>query len=225
MYKLIYLARRNPTVSRQDWPRTWRSHAKFAGRFPGLPEAIRYSRYCNRIDATDSDYDGVAIACSDNLELLQGGAFTSEQFDSILEDERRVFDRPTAESSFYCVESPVRDGPMGEAALVMFLARHPTLSRVAFKEWLLAQHASIARHLGEGQHAVTRYTCNLPLHVPPASLPFDAIVECWYGSVEETLASERDTRLMTGFDDFARYCDTRRCIALLTSVCYRWPLS
>ncbi len=228
MYKLIYLARRNPTVSRQDWPRTWRSHAKFAGRFPGLPEAIRYSRYCNRIDTADhlsSTYDGVAIACSDNLELLQGGAFTAEQFASILEDERRVFDRPTAETSFYCVESPVRDGPIGEAVLVMFLARQPALSRVTFKDWLLAQHAGVTQHLAEGQNAVTRYTCNLPLHVPPASLPFDAIVECWYDSVETAIESERDTRLMAGYGDVAQHLDTRRCMAVLANVCNRWPLS
>jgi EthD domain-containing protein len=237
MYKLIYLARRNPTVSRQDWPRSWRSHAKFAGRFPGLPAAIRYSRYCNRIDAAppceqdidlvplSTDFDGVAIACSDNLELLQGGAFTTEQFASILDDERRVFDRPTAESSFYCVESPMRDGPIGEAVLFMFLARQPAVSRMAFKDWLLAQHANVARHLAERQSAVTRYTCNLPLHVPPASLPFDVVIECWYDSLEAALQSEQDARLMPGLEDIGRCCDTRRSIAVLADVCNRWPLS
>jgi hypothetical protein len=41
-YKLIYLARRAATVSREDWPRTWKSHAIFASQFPVLEAEIRW---------------------------------------------------------------------------------------------------------------------------------------------------------------------------------------
>lgn len=240
LYKLLYLARRATTISREHWPGTWRSHAKFAARFPGLPQGIRYSRYCNRVDAlppaapapgenTDAialslDYDGIAVASSDSLELLKGGAFTAEQFESILEDERRVFDRPTSESSFYCVERPLRDGPLGEALLMLFLARQPALSRLAFKEWLLAQVESAARKSRSSVGGMTRCTCNLPLHVPPRSLPFDAILECWYTDLDAALRSEPDARLLSVFQDHGRFCDAQRSIALLAEVCSRWPL-
>ena len=49
-YKLIYLARRAATVAREDWPRTWKSHAIFASQFPVMESEIRWLRYCNRID-------------------------------------------------------------------------------------------------------------------------------------------------------------------------------
>ena len=84
MYKLIYLARRNPNASREEWPDLWRSHSAFAGKFPGLRGGIKYSRHCKRVDApkvggVTTAHDGVAIAYSDTVEVLQGGVFNTNQ--------------------------------------------------------------------------------------------------------------------------------------------------
>ena len=46
--KLIYLARRASTVSREDCPRTWKSHSIFASQFPVLEAEISCVRYCHR---------------------------------------------------------------------------------------------------------------------------------------------------------------------------------
>src|ERR1700761_2063677 len=145
-YKLIYLARRKPTVSRADWPKTWRSHAKFASQFPGLPAGITFARYCNRIEQPTLDghsvdlpglstaHDGASIGVSDSIALLQGGAFTDAQMTLIEGDERRVFDRLTVDFSFYCTETVVRDGPAGDAVVFQFLARPPDVPRVTFRD-------------------------------------------------------------------------------------------
>src|SRR2546421_2636843 len=84
LYKLIYLARRNPNATREEWPALWNSHSAFAGKFPGLRGGIKYSRYCNRMDnvkvpGVSSAHDGVAIAFSDTVEVLQGGCFNTKQ--------------------------------------------------------------------------------------------------------------------------------------------------
>jgi hypothetical protein len=91
MYKLIYLARRNPTVTRDNWPETWRSHATFANQFAFVANDISYSCYCNRIDdprlagqpidlsCLSSDHDGVALGVSETVETLQGGGFSKEE--------------------------------------------------------------------------------------------------------------------------------------------------
>ena len=60
-YKLIYLARRAATVSRDDWPRTWKSHAIFASQFPVLESKIEWMRYCNRIDQPTLDGEPVDV--------------------------------------------------------------------------------------------------------------------------------------------------------------------
>ncbi len=44
-YKLVYLARRAKTVGREDWPRTWKSHAVFASQFPSMEASLNWLRY------------------------------------------------------------------------------------------------------------------------------------------------------------------------------------
>lgn len=235
MYKLMYLARRNPNASRAEWPDLWRSHSTFAGQFPVLRAGMKYSRYCNRIDdprlggdAVDlpglsTEHDGVAIACSESIELLQGGAFTTKQRARIQHDELRVFDRLTPEFSFHCTETPVRDGPVGEAAVFRFLVRLPDVPRVVFKERLTGEHANIVRGIIDGSDAVTRYTHNSPLHRPLPLFPFDAISECWYASADEAVRSLSKSQFAPVERDLDEFCDTRRSITVLTQVCNRWP--
>lgn len=235
MYKLIYLERRNPNVSREDWPETWRSHATFVGTFPRLRAGVKYSRYCNRIDNPTLDgacvdlpgmslaHDGVAVACSDNLELLQGGGFTTKERARIQQDELRVFERLTPECSFHCTEKPVRDGIVGEAAVFHFLARLPDVPRVAFTERLTGEHARVARDTIDKLGSITRYTHNTPLHRPLPHFPFDAISECWYGSVDDAIRSSRESELDDVERDLEEFCDMERGVTLITVVCNRSP--
>src|SRR5262245_7094573 len=81
-YKLVYLARRAATVAREDWPRTWKSHAVFASQFPVLEAKIDWMRYGNRaeIDLPDISqaHDGVAVAAAETLEGLTGAGFSDD---------------------------------------------------------------------------------------------------------------------------------------------------
>jgi hypothetical protein len=234
VYKLIYLARRNPNVAWEDWPETWRSHSKFAGTFPGLRGGIKYSRYCSRIDSPSLEgrpadipglsraHDGVAIAFSDTIEVLQGGVFNTKQRALIDCDELRVFDRLTPEFSFYCTEAAVREGNMGEAAVFRFLVRRPELSRVAFVDRLLGEHANVARDVVGPLGAVTRYAHDAPLHRPPHPLfPFEAITECWYATVEDAVRSLSQAQLAPVEQDLEAFCDVERSVSILTQVCNR----
>ena len=72
-FKSIYLAKRNPCVKAEDWPRTWRSHAAYAAQFPVIYADFSSIYYCARVLQPSSngalidpakasrDYDGVAL--------------------------------------------------------------------------------------------------------------------------------------------------------------------
>ena len=47
-YKMIYLARRNPSCKAEDWPRHWRSHAVYCSQFPAIGAPISSLHYCSR---------------------------------------------------------------------------------------------------------------------------------------------------------------------------------
>lgn len=231
MYKLLYLARRNPNVSREDWPETWRSHSKFAGQFPGLRSGMKWSRYCNRIDkptvggkavdlpGVSVEHDGVAVCCSEVLELLQGGAFTTKQRALIQADELRVFDRLTPDFSYHCLETVVRDGVIGEAGVFRFLVRQPDIPKIVFRERFLGQHAQAVKGAIDKLGAVTRYTLNTPLHRPLPFFPFDAISECWYASVDDAVRSLHDGQFAAVERDLQEFCDVPKGVVMLTDIC------
>jgi uncharacterized protein (TIGR02118 family) len=226
MYKMIYLARRAATVSREDWPRTWRSHAVFASQFPELESDIAYLRYCNRVEAElpglSAEHDGVAVVGSETSGA-GGGGFTAEDRALIDADELRVFDRPTPEFTWNCTEHVIRDGKLGEAALFRFLPRQPGSTRDDFDLAWDGAHADLASDAIAGLSSVTRYVHNRPLHEPPEQFPFDGIVETWFASVDDAVAAVESGALSAIEDDLAGFCDSGSVVTVLTSVCHRWP--
>jgi hypothetical protein len=235
LYKLIYLARRNPTVTREDWPKTWKSHATFAGKLMTAEVQITSMSYNNRIDNPTIDgravdipglsdaHDGVAVACSASLADVKGGKFTPEERALIDKDELRVFDMLTPEFSFYCAETALRDGDMGNAALFRFLIRKPDISRADFEARFAGAHADRVRDVIAPLSTVSRYLHNRLIEDAPPLFPFDAISECRFTTAEDAVRAAAGPDLAGITKDLAAFCDMDRSIALLTSVVRRYP--
>jgi hypothetical protein len=228
-YKLIYLARRNPEIAPEDWPRAWRSHAVFASQFPVIGARISSLFYCSRVfepaldgaafdpPGASRDYDGAAIVASPSAEGL-GGELKPEDRERIFEDERRVFAGLTPSFSFHCQESLVRGGAQGAAAVVRFLARRPGTTREAFlARW--AEHAEVAGQAG----GTTRYVQNRLTEEPPPGYPFDGIEESWFAGEEEATRAFEGQGFAAASADLAAFCDPDRSVTLLTRVIHRWP--
>jgi hypothetical protein len=214
-YKLVYLARRAPGVSRQDWPRTWKSHAVFASQFPALESGIEWMRYCNRSDLVlpglSLEHDGVAVCGGSRLEALNGTGFTADDRARIDVDERRVFDMLTPNFTFYCEEAIAREGPLGECALFRFLAPRAGMGLAAFASaWSSAEPA----YANAG-----RIARNRPVHDPLPLFPFAGIEEYWFADRDTAHVALAATP--SPFD--VAYCDPAASLAILTEVCHRWP--
>ena len=227
-HKLVYLARRAATVAREDWPRTWRSHAIFASQFPVLEASIDWMRYCNRVDDVDipglsAAHDGVSVAAAETPEALTGAGFSGEERDRIDADELRVFDMLTPHFTFHCREETLRDGIKGEAALFTFLVRKPGLDHAEFDARWNGPHRAAADSALAGAAAVTRYVHNRPVHDPLPLFPFDGIAEAWFATVDDAVHALRGGQLDPLRDDLATFCDMERSEAVLTKVCHRWP--
>lgn len=234
-YKLVYLARRAGTVSREDWPRTWKSHAVFASKFPVLEARIEWMRYCNRTDRPMLDgkqvdlpglstaHDGVAVAAGDSLEGLNGTGFAEADRALIDQDELRVFDMLTPNFTYYCEEVPVREGKPGEAAVFAFVKRKESLSGAEFHDRWNGAHAELVRAAIARQGAITRYVHNRPVHDPLPLFPFDGIVETWFAAPDDAVRSLTGDAMAPIRDDLAMFCDLAAGVTLLTAPCHRWP--
>lgn len=233
--KLIYLARQAETVSREDWPRTWKSHAVFASQFPALEANIEWLRYCNRIDEPildgepmdipelSTEHDGVAIAAAQSLEELTGTAFSEKDRALIDEDELRVFDMLTPNFTYFCREVPIREGRPGEAAIFLFLPREPATPQEAFRQRWNGSHAEHAKEALASMAGVTRYIHNVPVHDPLPLFPFDGIVEIWFETPEHALRALRGSDMARIRSDLAEFCNMTDSVTMLTTPCHRWP--
>jgi len=228
-YKMLYLARRAPTVSWEDWPRTWKSHAIFASQFPAMSGTIDWLRYTTRVDdqrlgqlPVSSEHDGVSVAQAPELETFYGKGFTPEQRKLIDQDELRVFDRYTPEFSFYCTEARLFDGPLGEAAVFRFLRRRADVSHEAFERYLKGEHARLCAEAAATLRA-QRWALNSVVDTPPVDFPFEAIDECWFASVQDAARALTAPAMLRLTDELAKVCDVERSITMLTRPTHRWP--
>lgn len=233
-YKLIYLARRNPAIALEDWPRAWRSHAVFASQFPVLGARISSLAYCARLltptlDGAPFDppgaslaYDGVAIVASPSAESLDGEMSAADRA-RILEDELRVFAENTPAFSFHAKETLVHGGAPGGAAVIRFLARKPDLAREAFLTRWNGPYAELAVRAAEVAGYVVRYVHDEVTAEPPPAYPFDGVAETWFATAEEATRAFVDPALAPMTEDLTEFCDLARSVTLVTHVIHRWP--
>jgi uncharacterized protein (TIGR02118 family) len=232
-FKLIYLAKRNPSIRAEDWPRTWRSHAVFASQFKSVGAKFSRVLYCSRIletaeDGTPSgppgaslEYDGAAFCSSPSVESVRGVS-DPEVKAKIDQDELRVFSTYVREFSFRCKEVLVHGGEPGHAAVIRFLARKSGTSGSNFHSHWGERHAALAKKAFESG-VLTRYVHNRLIEEPPPGYPFDGIVEMWFDSAEDAKQSFSEGMLAPLVQDLPAFCDIERSVTLLTYVTHRWP--
>lgn len=87
MVKAIYLIRRKPDMSFEDFHRYWREvHGSIAARIPGMRRYVQ----CHATDAT-AEYDGAAEAWFDDMAAVER-AVASPEYAAARADEARFID-------------------------------------------------------------------------------------------------------------------------------------
>lgn len=233
-YKLVYLARRAATVKREDWPRTWKSHAIFASQFPALEAQIDWLRYCNRVDQPAIDgapvdlpklslnHDGVAVAASKTLEGIKGGGFSPENQALIDTDELRVFDMLTPNFTFFTTETVVRPGPLGAAAVFQFIPSAKGQSGEEFAQHYGSVHSSRIQAALLDVPGLTRAVLNHPIGPSLPLFPFDGISETWFETADDAARALAGGGFDAQLADLADCANLDGVLTMLTTVCHRW---
>lgn len=233
-FKVIYLAKRNPSVKAEDWPRAWRSHAAYAGQFPVIYAQFSSIFYCARVlqpsidgvpfdpPGAARDYDGVALVSSPIADGLPR-ELPPEVAPKIDEDELRVFSTYVRNFSFRCKEVVVHGGVPEKTAVMRFLVRKSGLSPEDFFAHWNGSYADSAKRAADASGTVVRYVQNQVLENPPAGHRFDAVTETWFARPEDAARSFVDGTLAPLGRELSAFCDVGRSVTLLTSVILRWP--
>lgn len=191
-WKMIYLARRNPTLAAQDFPQAWREHSALGRGCRNVAEKVLGVMQCSRVrDAADEqggmpgaspDYDGVNLLRLRDLSVATDIWEDPETRAIMRPDEPRVFSTYVRDFSLVCAEHVQRDVPPTGVVLFGFLRRSPSVSAAAFQSaWTVETAAAwLDAH---ALHGAQRVVHNQVVQPPPPGYEFDGIAEWWFDDV------------------------------------------
>jgi hypothetical protein len=220
--KIVYLARRNPSLSIADFPARWRQHSLLAGSMPSIrPGFAQVAQCINLYDRAvvpraALNYDGV------NLLTLTGPEFANLMWQSdevqelILPDELATFASYVRHFSLTTLEYPVSDSPMQPFCLISFLKRDRKLDMDNFRNALIEAHGEMA----EGRR---RAVVNIVTDRQPG-YNFDAITELWFESEADATRTTQSTSYVSAYlPRRLEICDEWRTLVMMTRINYARP--
>ena len=217
--KLIYLARRNPVLSHDEFATRWCKHAAVVGA--GAPEAlteIRSARYC-LASGTDG-YDGVGLLSLASLNSIPSMHRALVGTEVSLADELRTFSTYVKEFALYCAEEVVSDTPHTTHALLHFVRRSESIEPTSFASaW--RDHAHALERSLDG--VLRRQVLNHVIAPAPPGYGFDGVHELWCDS--SAAAAGIKAELVRLRPDVTPWMAPRTGVVLSTETIFSWPQS
>ena len=227
VWKMIYLARRNPSLAPEEFPEVWRSHSALGKQCVNVGKRVKAVAQCSRVldDALpvtlSRDFDGV------NLMVLadrdSGGAIWNdpETLAIMRPDEPRVFADYVRNFSMLCEQHVLRGdlnettyAPCDAVILVGFLQSENT-----FVQSRPAPEEPPAQWIAGGLNRAHRVVCNTLDEAAPHGYGFGYVVEWWFESVGEASQAASDLKELS---DDARYA-WGDSVFMLTKVTHSRP--
>ncbi len=225
--KQIYITKRAPAYTTEQWGQRWRRHGSFVRSLP-LWAQIRHYEQCRVLSPqaaapalfeglSQDVYDGVGMVWFRSPEAVRM-ALGDPTVDSVFEDEKDVFNDPIADTSLFTREVVFRDTGATTVKLVAFLRRRPGLTRAEFSESWEHTHGPLFLQVPDIDAHVTKYVQN---HVVEEFTgvfgnDFDGVVEIGFARIEDIPNTFRQQYLDTVRPDELRFVDVDNMIVLLT---------
>lgn len=220
-WKMIYLARRNPALAPEEFPRAWREHSALGARCSNVRDKVLAVAQCSRVlDRPDAlpgasvDYDGVNLLVLRDRQAADDIWNDPETLAIMRPDEPRVFSAYVRDFALTARETVIVDGPRSDVCVAFFLRSQDGSG---------LHDAPIAQDLNSWLRAA-RVIANRVEGVRPPGYEFELIVEAWYESLE---------RATSAFDgkpvwellrkSLSGRIDVDRSVCMFTCVTHRRP--
>lgn len=220
VWKMIYLARRNPVLAAADFPQAWREHSALGRQCQNVAQRVQSVAQCSRVLGAQPSvfaqtYDGVNLMVL--ADRVSGIALWSDPdtLSVMRPDEPRVFADYVRNFSMLCREQvlfselpePARP-QTGDSLLIGFLQCQPAWQGTAVSPQELP-----AAWLAGGLAHARRVVCNVVDEEPPAGYGYRYIVEWWFEDVAQALAAAEGVK----------HAASGECVFMLTQVTHSRP--
>lgn len=191
MVKLIAFFRRKPGVSVEEFQRHWRTrHAELVVRQAGMRRYVQNHTLLSGYRTHEPDYDGVAEAWFDDVEVMRTLA-PSAEYRAVREDEANFIDAASM-GVVLTDEVPIRSGPAGanSAKLIAFLRKRADLSPEQFQKHWRETHGPIASAV-PGNRRYVQCHARLGIYQAGRAPAFDGVPMSWFDDEEALRSSAR----------------------------------
>jgi hypothetical protein len=220
---MIYLARRNPSLTEKEFAPAWRAHSALGRQCRNVQDKVVGVTQCTRLGmdgqmldlrGVNQDYDGVNLLRLRDLGVATDIWNDPETRTIMRPDELRVFDRYVRDFTLVAQERVVHDGPLGEAILFAFIPRAPELALTDFLDALTLACTSLSLS--------PRVVLNAVEAERPPGFDFDAIIECWFADADAMQATigQHDVRKQLAAA-IGSLCQIEKAVLLATGVSHR----
>lgn len=210
VWKMIYLAQRNPSLAAEDFPQAWREHSALGRQCKNVGQRVKAVAQCARAleamtPALSAAYDGVNLLVLADRE--SGAAIWNdpETLAVMRPDEPRVFADYVRNFSMLCHEQVLfssahaEERPAnGDTLLIGFLQAQSPWSKTSVVEDGALQ--ATWRKWGIEQQAL-RVVCNVVDEEPPAGYGYRYVVEWWFSGVGQAQAAAAQWHAEVAADD------------------------
>ena len=227
VWKMIYLARRNPQLAAADFPQAWREHSALGRSCSNVQTRVRSVAQCVRLlDAhwpatLHHGYDGVNLLHLSDRASADAIWHDRQTLAVMRPDEPRVFDRYVRDCALVAREQrllapPPADSGQANAVLLAFLKRRPGIDPAAWQH-TLSQPTRPWPELGAS-------AINWVEPERPPGYDYDAILEYWFSDAEQlTQALANAAATQPWLAQRQTDCDLAASVLIPTYISHRRP--
>ena len=212
VWKMIYLARRNPVLAAADFPQAWREHSALGRQCKNVGQRVKAVAQCSRqlpadAPALSTDYDGVNLMVLADREAGAAIWDDAETLAIMRPDEPRVFADYVRNFSVLCRQQVLYERMAADAAAAL-LPQKAQVMLIGFlqrsDEWLGAATSPVlcpAQWRMGGLNQASRIVCNTLDEKAPAGYGYRYIVEWWFDTVEQALSAAQSLNVSAAAQD------------------------
>lgn len=196
--KAVYLANRNPQLTREEFSRRWIRHSEDVGAVaestaPGF--SLVGLRYCLAVDPTGilpcatNEYDGAALLPLRSLAMLPAFMASNHSHELAFADELRAFARPVDQFMMFTASELLHPGAETETVVIEFARRRFSLDPHTYVQNIETDRVNSKAYKDLVASGLRRNVRNIAAAAAPRGYNYDTITEYWFDSTEAVKSS------------------------------------